>query len=121
MANEASKQRLMQFLQIVQNPALAPFAKMDFIIREIAKSMDLDPDKVVNSISEAQLQAEILKGMQENHKKVSRNASSRVRSRIPLEQGVVLSELNSTSTRRTGLQAMVVNKVLHEQPKTSSK
>ena len=64
MANEVRSQRLMQFLQIVQNPALAPFAKMDFIIREIAKSMDLDPDKVVNSISEAQLQAEILKGMQ---------------------------------------------------------
>ena len=34
----------MQFLGTVQNPTLAPFAKMDYIIREIAKSMELDPD-----------------------------------------------------------------------------
>ena len=64
MANEVRSQRLMQFLQITQNPTLAPFAKMDYIIREIAKSMDLDPDKVVNSINDAKLQAEILKQMQ---------------------------------------------------------
>jgi len=55
---------LMQFLQITQNPTLAPFAKMDYIIREIAKSMDLDPDKVVNSIADAKLQAELLKDFQ---------------------------------------------------------
>ena len=61
MANEVRSQRLMQFLGVVQNPALAPFAKMDYIIREIAKSMDLDPDKVANSMSEAAIQAEILK------------------------------------------------------------
>ena len=61
MANEVRSQRLMQFLQITQNPALAPFSKMDYIIREIAKSMDLDPDKLVNSMADAKLQAELLK------------------------------------------------------------
>jgi len=39
MANEVRSQRLMQFLQIVNNPALAPFAKYTYIIREIAKSV----------------------------------------------------------------------------------
>jgi hypothetical protein len=62
MANEVRSQRLMQFLQVAQAPTLAPFAKMDYIIREIAKSMDLDPDKVTNSLADATIQAEIFKG-----------------------------------------------------------
>ena len=64
MANEVRSQRLTQFLQVVQNPVLAPFARMDYIIREIADSMDLDPDKVVNSFAEAAVQAEVLKKFQ---------------------------------------------------------
>ena len=64
MANEVRSQRLMQFLQTASSPALAPFAKFPYIIREIAKSMDLDPDKVTNNMSDAALQAEILKGFQ---------------------------------------------------------
>jgi hypothetical protein len=64
MANEVRSQRLMQFLQVASNPALAPFAKMDYIIREIAKSMDLDPDRVTNSLSDAAIQAELLKEFQ---------------------------------------------------------
>jgi len=67
MANEVRSQRLMQFLGVVQNPVLAPFAKMDYIIREIAKSMDLDPDKLTNSMSDAAVQAEILKKFQEQN------------------------------------------------------
>tara|TARA_R100001510_G_C7656252_1_gene216083 strand:- start:3911 stop:6040 length:2130 start_codon:yes stop_codon:yes gene_type:complete len=67
MANEVRSQRLMQFLGVVQNPVLAPFAKMDYIIREIANSMDLDPDKVVNSMQDAAVQAEILKKFQEEN------------------------------------------------------
>ena len=65
MANEVRSQRLMQFLQVASNPALAPFAKMDYIVREIAKSMDLDPDKVTNSMADAAIQAEIMKGFQQ--------------------------------------------------------
>jgi hypothetical protein len=64
MANEVRSQRLMQFLQIASSPALMPFAKFPYIIREIAKSMDLDPDKVTNSMEEAAIQAELLKAQQ---------------------------------------------------------
>jgi hypothetical protein len=60
MATEVRSQRLMQFLQIVSNPALAPFAKMPYIIREIAKSMDLDQDKVTNNMDEAARQAALM-------------------------------------------------------------
>ena len=65
MANEVRSQRLMQFLQVVQNPALAPFARMDYIVSEIAKSMGLDPDKVGNTMAQAAVEAEILKKLQE--------------------------------------------------------
>ena len=64
MANEVRSQRLMQFLGVASNPALAPFAKFQYIIREIAKSMDLDPDKVTNNMDEAALQAELMKEFQ---------------------------------------------------------
>ena len=60
MANEVRSQRLMQFMQIVANPALMPFAKMPYIVREIAKSMDLDPDKVSNNMEEAARQAALM-------------------------------------------------------------
>jgi len=64
MANEVRSQRLMQFLQVASNPVLAPFAKFQYVIREIAKSMDLDPDKVTNNMNEAALQAELMKQFQ---------------------------------------------------------
>ena len=50
----------MQFLQVASNPSLAPFAKFPYIVREIAKSMDLDPEKVTNSMEEATLQAQLM-------------------------------------------------------------
>jgi len=60
MANEVRSQRLMQFMQVASNPTLAPFAKFPYIVREIAKSMDLDPDKVTNSYEEAALQQKLM-------------------------------------------------------------
>ena len=60
MATEVRSQRLMQFLQIASSPALMPFAKFPYIIREIAKSMELDPDKVTNNMDEAMRQAYLL-------------------------------------------------------------
>ena len=65
MANEVRSQRLMQFMQVASNPALAPFAKFEYIIREIAKSMDLDPEKVTNNMDEAAIQAELMKGFKQ--------------------------------------------------------
>lgn len=64
MATEVRSQRLMQFLQVVSNPILAPFAKLDTIVREIAKSLDLDPDRVTNSLPDAAIQAELIKQFQ---------------------------------------------------------
>jgi hypothetical protein len=55
----------MQFLQTASNPSLAPFAKFQYIIREIAKSLELDPDKVTNNMDEAAIQAELMKGFQQ--------------------------------------------------------
>jgi len=65
MANEVRSQRLMQFLQVSSNPALAPFAKFQYIIREIAKSLDLDPEQVTNNMNEAAIQAELMKQFQQ--------------------------------------------------------
>jgi hypothetical protein len=65
MANEVRSQRLTQFMQIASSPALAPFTKFPYIIREIAKSLELDPDKVTNNMDEAAIQAEIMKGFQQ--------------------------------------------------------
>ena len=65
MANEVRSQRLMQFMQVASSPALAPFAKFQYVIREKAKSLDLDPDKVTNNMDEATLQAEIMKKFQQ--------------------------------------------------------
>jgi len=64
MANEVRSQRLMQFLQVASSQPLAPFAKFQYIIREIATSMGLDPDKVTNNMDEAAVQAELMKGIQ---------------------------------------------------------
>lgn len=64
MANEVQSQRLMQFLSVVQNPVLAPFAKMDYIIEQIAVSLDLDPEKVVNNMADAALAAKMTQGLQ---------------------------------------------------------
>ncbi|HEY9815970.1 MAG TPA: hypothetical protein V6D20_09280, partial [Candidatus Obscuribacterales bacterium] len=63
MANEVRSQRLMQFIGIGSNPALAPFVKFGYIIREIARAMQLDPDKVTNNEAEAIRQALLLQQM----------------------------------------------------------
>jgi len=63
MRNEVRSQKLMQFFQIGMNPVTAPFMKVDYILREIAKALDLDSDKVVNDPREAAIQAQILGAM----------------------------------------------------------
>lgn len=60
MAKEIKSQRLLQFLQTVANPMLAPFAKFDYIIREIAKNMELDPDDFTNNPAQAAIYAQII-------------------------------------------------------------
>ena len=53
MTKEVRSQRLMTFMQVASNQFLAPFIKWHSIIREIAKSMDIDPDQLVNDPEKA--------------------------------------------------------------------
>lgn len=57
MRNEIRSQKLMQFQQIAQNPMMAPLVKWDYILREFAKTLDLDADKLINDPREAIIQA----------------------------------------------------------------
>jgi len=57
---EIKTQRLQTFLQLSANQAVAPMIKMPYLIRELAKSMDLDPNAVLNDMDEAKLYAEII-------------------------------------------------------------
>ena len=63
MQKEVRSQRLTSLLQTVANPMLAPFIKIPNLMRELAISQDIDPDSLVNDTNEAQVYAEMLKGM----------------------------------------------------------
>ena len=65
MQKEVRSQRLTTFLQTVQNPAIAPFVKISKLISELAYSLDLDPDEILNDPEEAAIMAQII-GMQQN-------------------------------------------------------
>jgi hypothetical protein len=66
MQKEVRTQRLTTLLQTAINPTLAPFVKIPNLIRELAISQDIDPDSLVNDVSEAQVFAEILRGLQQD-------------------------------------------------------
>ncbi len=55
MQREVVTQRLLSLLQIGANPAVAPFLKVDQIVKEIVRNMDLDGDKFVNDPETAKL------------------------------------------------------------------
>lgn len=57
---EIKVQRLQTLLGLVQNPAIAPMVKLPYIIREMVKGMDMDPDAVINDLDEAKLYAQII-------------------------------------------------------------
>lgn len=66
MQKEIQSQRLLQFLQILSsNPALAPFGNFNYILRQLALSLDLDPEKLVNNMEDAQLFAQLIGQMQQ--------------------------------------------------------
>ena len=66
MRNEIRSQKLMQVMQLGTNPAMAPMIKFDYILREIAASLDLDEDKIVNDPREAAIQAALMAQYQQN-------------------------------------------------------
>jgi hypothetical protein len=57
---EVKVQRLQTLLGLVQNPALAPMVKLPYIIRELVKGMDMDPEAVINDMDEAKLYAQLI-------------------------------------------------------------
>jgi hypothetical protein len=64
MRNEVRSQRLLQFMQMTQNQQMAPFVKYDYILRELAASMDLDEDGILNDPREAMIQAKMMAEIQ---------------------------------------------------------
>ncbi len=60
MQKEVRSQRLMTFMQTANNPNIAPFVRWHSILREIAKSLDIDPDQLINDPENAELFAKIM-------------------------------------------------------------
>jgi hypothetical protein len=75
MQKEVRSQRLTMFLQTAQNPAIAPFVKISKLISELAYSLDLDPDEILNDPEEAAMMAQII-GMQNAGQATSPEAQS---------------------------------------------
>ena len=75
MRNEIRSQKLMQVMQLGSNPAMAPMIKFDYILREIAASLDLDEDKIVNDPREAAIQAALMATYQQNAPQASPQAA----------------------------------------------
>ncbi len=60
MRKEVRSQRLTMFLQTIQNPQIAPFVRISEVIKELAYSLDLDPEEIINSKDEAEIHAKII-------------------------------------------------------------
>ena len=60
MQKEVRSQRLMTFMQTANNPNIAPFVRWHSILKEIAKSLDIDPDQLINDPENAQIFAKIM-------------------------------------------------------------
>ena len=75
MQKEVRSQRLTMFLQTAQSPAIAPFVKISKLISELAYSLDLDPDEILNDPEEAAIMAQII-GMQNAGQEARRRGST---------------------------------------------
>jgi hypothetical protein len=60
MQKEVRSQRLMTFLQVASNQNLAPFVRWHTILSEIAKSLDIEPEKLINDPEKAAIFAKIM-------------------------------------------------------------
>ena len=60
MQKEVRSQRLMTFLQTASNQNLAPFVKWHSVLSEIAKSLDIEPEKLINDPENAAIFAKIM-------------------------------------------------------------
>ena len=60
MQKEVRSQRLMTFLQAASNQNLAPFVKWHSVLSEIAKTLDIEPEKLINDPERAAIFAKIM-------------------------------------------------------------
>jgi hypothetical protein len=60
MQKEVRSQRLMTFMQTASNPSLAPFVKWHTCLKEVAKSLDIDPEQLINDPEKAAIYAHIM-------------------------------------------------------------
>ena len=72
MQKEVRSQRLMTFLQVASNQNLAPFVRWHSILSEIAKSLDIEPEKLINDPEKAAIFAKIM-GMANGNTKTEGN------------------------------------------------
>lgn len=63
MRNELRSQKIMQFLQITANPIDAPIANREYLLRELAAGLELDPEMSVNDTRQAKIQALIMRDL----------------------------------------------------------
>lgn len=65
MMREVLTQRLLTFSQIaMSNPVMAPLVNGKYILEELGKSMDLDPDKLINDMQTAAVMAQLMQQQQ---------------------------------------------------------
>jgi len=87
MQKEVRSQRLTMFLQSVQNPSIAPFVKIPELIKELAYTLDLDPETVINDPNEAEIYAKII-GLQNARQNQSVGGANSSESPMDTPQGV---------------------------------
>ena len=73
MTKEVRSQRLMTFMQVASNQFLAPHIKWHSIIKEIAKSMDVDPEQVINDPEQAAIFMKQMGDMNANQQNANPN------------------------------------------------
>ena len=93
MQKEVRSQRLTMFLQSVQNPAIAPFVKIPELIKELAYTLDLDPEAVINDPNEAEIYAKII-GLQNARQNQSVGGTDSPESPMETPQGVPFESAN---------------------------
>ena len=76
MQKEVRSQRLMTFLQVASNQNLAPFVRWHSILSEIAKSLDIEPEKLINDPEKAAIFAKIMGMANGNQQNQSNNQQS---------------------------------------------
>ena len=76
MQKEVRSQRLMTFLQVASNQNLAPFVRWHSILSEIAKSLDIEPEKLINDPQKAAIFAKIMGMANGNQQNQNNNQQS---------------------------------------------